>query len=247
MHKYTFAILAAISSTILYSSLDGKCYAQSNVLQTEIQGFFLTNVPVSHAICLLAKRSPIPIDAVIDDWNDPLVTISVERATIGAILRELLAHHPNHGFREESGTILVLPDSLFHREVPPLTKRLSKFNVTYQSYQMRGRERYACVFYLLNNPQLNIDFAAVLLSQKPNYSAFPHVRTFENQSIVDILTAISKEGAISFYCYRMDPSFVKARNKDADDEKKATWWPNPDAPCYSVIWGTNWYGERPSQ
>jgi hypothetical protein len=136
MCRNRFSILTAVLGTLLCLSLGGKCYSQSNVLQTEIQGFFLTNEPVSHAICLLAKRSPIPINAVIDDLNDPAVTISAERATIGGVLRELLAYHPGHDLREESGTILILPDRFWHREAAPFTKKLSKFNATYRLWRI---------------------------------------------------------------------------------------------------------------
>jgi hypothetical protein len=246
MRQNCSGILALALGGLLATALGGGCCAQSEPLQTEIEGFFCTNEPVSHAICLLAKRSAIPINAVIDDVTDPMVTVSVQRATIGQILRNLLEQHPGHDPYEESGTVLILPGWLFHKEVFPLTKKVSRFSFPYQSYKMRGETKYGCFFYLPENPALNIGFSPMRLNRKPNYSAFPYVRTFTNQSPLEILTTVSQEAKQSFYCYRLDNDFVKARNKEWADKKMGpTWWPNPDAPCYSVFWGTDWPGIRP--
>lgn len=251
MNHKRFSILATALANVVCLALVGNCDAEDDPLQTEIQGFFCTNAPASHAICLLAKRSSIPINAVIDDVTDPTVTISAQRATVGKILNDLLAARLGHDSYEEDGVILILPGWLFHKEVLPLTKKLSKFSVTCRSYQSQsaqGQTRYSYDFYLAGNPTLNIGFSPMRLNRKPDYSTFPYVRTFTNQSIVEILTTISKEEHQSFYCYRMDPDSVKARNKDIADRKMGpTWWPNPDAPCYSVFWGTDWPGLRAQQ
>jgi hypothetical protein len=49
---------------------------------------------------------------------------------------------------------------------------------------------------------------------------------------------------MSFFCYRLDKDSVKAQNRAWADKRMPTWWPNPDAPCYTVFWGTGWYGVR---
>ena len=248
MRLSRFALFAFGLGSLSGVTLSERGFARSNALQAEVQSFFCTNEPVSHAISLLAKRSPVLINAVIDDVTDPIVTISRQRATVGGILTDLLEHHPGHEPYDESSTILILPDSLVHKEVFPLTKRLSSFSVTYHSYQMRGQTRYGCDFYLPGNPTLNIGFSPVSSSWIPDYPTFPHVRAFTNQSIVEILTAISKEEKKSFYCYRLSNDFVRAQNKDWADRKVGpTWWPNPDVPCYSVFWGTAWPGVRPQE
>ncbi|MGA2222209.1 MAG: hypothetical protein ABSH21_10650 [Verrucomicrobiia bacterium] len=233
---------------ILGNGMQGRCSAETELLQSEIRDFCHTNIPVSHAICLLAKQSPVPIDAVIDDTNDPPVTISVEKATIAEILQQLLPQHPGHHPHERSGVVLILPDWLLDKQVFPLTQKVTKFNITCYSHNSMyetGRTVYLYRFDPPENPALNISLGALGLSGKPDYSTFPHERTFENQSIVEILTAISSEQKKSFFCYRHDKDFVKAKNKEWAERKMGpTWWPNPDAPCYSVFWGTAWYGVR---
>jgi hypothetical protein len=227
------------------------CSGQGDPLQTEIQSFCYTNEPVSHLMCLLAKRSPVPINVVIDDMSDPAVTITMQKATIKAVLADLLLHHPGHKPHEERGTIMVFPDSLFGKETSPLTKKLAEFRVTYTSYQSRiaqGQIKYGCCFYLPENPDLNVGLSPMRLNRKPDCPTFPYVRAFQNRSVLEILTDISKEGGQSFYCYRMDPADVKARNKSiAERHMGPTWWPKPDAPCYAVIWGTDWSGVRPQE
>ncbi len=235
--------IATIIITLLCLSIDSP--AQSNLLQTGISGFFVTNVPTSHAICLLAKQSPVLINAVIDDTNDPPVTISAGRSTIGEILHELLVSHPAHAPHEGGdGAILILPDRFWQHQIEPFTKRLVKFDATYRLWKTRNGNLYGVDFYPPLG-SLNIQLSPTEISQPPNYASFPHVRTFTNQSIVAILTTIAKEGAGPFYCYREGPALVQEVNKETARQKKTTWWPNPDAPCYSLIWGTKWYGKRP--
>ena len=191
---------------ILGSGRQGRCAAETDLLQTEIRDFSYTNVPVSHAICLLAKHSTVPIDAVIDDTNDPPVSISVEKATIAEILQKLLVQHPGHHPHEQSGVVLILPDWLLDKQVFPLTQKVTKLNITCysrNSISETGRTVYLYRFDHPENPALNIGLGALGASRKPDYSAFPHVRTFENQSIVEILTAISSEEKKSFFCYRL--------------------------------------------
>jgi hypothetical protein len=247
------AHLVALFAVVIYANLgfSERCLAQTGVLETVVNSFCYTNEPVSHLICLLAKRSPILLNAVVDDISDPVLTISEQRATIGDILRELLIHHPGHELHEESGTILVLPKWLSRDESFPLTNRLREFGVTYRSYQSHidhGETRYWCDFYLPENPELNVGFSPVRVKGEQDHTSFPYVRSFRDRSILEILTAISQENGQSFYCYRMDPADVKARNKSiADRHMGPTWWPKPDAPCYAVIWGTDWSGIRPSQ
>ncbi|MGO9610571.1 MAG: hypothetical protein ACLPT4_13110, partial [Verrucomicrobiia bacterium] len=146
-----------------------------------------------------------------------------------------------------SGLILILPDALLHKQVFPLTQKLTKFTITcysHNSISETGRTVYLYRFEHPENPALNISLVGLGLSGKPDYFSFPHERTFENQSILEILTTISSEEKKSFFCYRKDKDFVNAKNKEWADKKIPTWWPNPDAPCYSLFWGTAWYGVR---
>ncbi len=231
MHRKLLITPVALLSGLLGAAVTVNCYSQTNVLQTEIQDVSYTNVPVSHAICLLAKQSPVPIDAIIDDTNDPPVTIFVEKATIAEILQKLLLQHPGHHAHEQSGLILILPDGLFNKQVFPLTQKLTKFDITcysHNSISETGLTVYLYRFDHPENPALNVSLGALGVSRNPNYATFPHVRTFENQSIVEILTTISLEEKKSFYCYRLDKDFVKAQNKEWAEKKMGpTWWPDP--------------------
>ena len=246
LKKHTVIGIVALA-VILGNGEGGWCSAATEHLQTVIQDFCHTNIPVSHAICLLSKQSPVPIDAVIEDTNDPPVTICEEKATIGEILQKLLTQHPGHHPHGQSGAVLVLPDWLLDKQVFPLTQKVTKFNITcysHNSISEAGRTVYFYRFDDPENPVLNISLGALGASRKPDYSNFPHVRTFENRSIVEILTGISSEQKQSFFCYRLNNNFVRAQNKEWAEKKMLTWWPNPDAPCYSIFWGTAWTGVR---
>jgi len=237
-----------LSALMLCDGRQPALSAEPPYLQNTVRDFCYTNMPVSHVICLLAKKSPVPIDAVIDDTNDPPVTISEEKTTVAEILQKLLSLHPGHHPHEQSGVILILPDWLLDKQVFPLTDKLARFSTTFNLAPVAPDSKQTiatCDFFPSNNPDLNISIPVFGLSRKPNYSSFPHVRTFENQSILKILTTISSEQNMSFFCYRLDKDFVKAQNKTWAEKKMGpTWWSKPDEPCYSVFWGTGWYGVR---
>ena len=89
--------------------LSQQCLAQTGILQTVVGSFSCSNVPVAVAVRNLSAYSPVPLNIVIDVLPQPNVSVSYQRATIGDILKGLLASLPEYETIPTNGTMLLLP------------------------------------------------------------------------------------------------------------------------------------------
>lgn len=207
-----------------------------NLDTVEVSEFACTNLPVSQAIALLARKSPLPINCIIDATEEPRVSISLGRSSLGDTLREVLRPMTNYESLAKSGTVLVLPKGLIEDKACPLNHVIAQYSVTY--IPIGGTTNHGCLFPYASNTSLA--GATFDKPPPPSCKSFPATRHFENQSLLQILIAISSEWRESWSCGRVRPDFVRWYN---NRERKAgvpiseMWWPDESAPCYWVEWG----------
>jgi hypothetical protein len=210
--------------------------------EAEILGFSCSNQPLSEGLSLLSKESPIPINCIVDEMEEPRVTVDEPRATVSTILLRILSSAPNYRFISRDGAILVLPEGLETVASFPLNRVQSRFEVTYNAYTNRnGEQVYVCT---LPQPELkylvNVSMPNVFFKHKPSALSFPSITVFTNRSIRDILTAISVETRLSWSCGRVRGDYIRWYNKRLAQSTLPdvrTWWPNENAPGYAIRWG----------
>ncbi len=201
-----------------------------------VSNFSCTNLPVSQALALLSKGTPVPINCIIDVTEEPRVSVSLAHSRLGDALQEILRPMTNYVFLAKSGTVLVLPHGLLQDSTCPLNRVIPEYKVTYIA---AGRTTdHGCLFSYTSSTSLPA--ATFDRPPPPSCGSFPVIRHFENQTLLQILTAISSEWRASWSCGRVRPDFIRWYN---DRERKGgvpvseMWWPDESAPCYWVEWG----------
>jgi hypothetical protein len=214
--------------------------AETNPLETIVSNFSCSNVPVAVAVRNLSAQSPIPLNIVIDVIPQPVVTVAYGRASIGYMLKELLASLPNYATMQTNGTVLLMPKQLIGNDKSPLMWKLDRFPVLYRSMiYMSGATNYVCDFYYGDHPELNVAFNGMLRvdERTARLGPIPRVRTFKAMNLIEILTVLSGEEHQSWSLSRVWPGFVRdSIRRRAEDHTGPSQWSDPEAPCYAVFW-----------
>ena len=235
-----FAVWELVFLLVLITSNIGR--AETNLFQTKVGNFGCTNLSVSAAICMLSKHSSVPVNSIIDDFKEPTVSINERESTLGDILGKILAELPKYKVILKTGTILVLPEGFEKDETVGLNKVLNKFEVTYTSIvASQGNKIFRCEFLDKQAPSLNVALTKLFLNEKPKYSSFPTVRTFQEVTLLDVLVTISNETKISWSCSRITPHLVHEINMEHAKYGYPPAWPDEKARCYQLYWGIEGY------
>ncbi len=217
--------------------LSAEC-SYGNPLQKNVDGFSCEKVSVSEAINLLSKKSAIIIDSIIDDVQEPLVTIPLQNGTIENLLQKILLSLPNYHVLTKSKSILVLPKGLEANKDFPLNQVLKKFTIRYNTYVNGHKERvYKCEFADRRCNQLNIPREAFFLKSKPDFQEFPAFVRFENQALLDIVISISEKEQMPWCCSKQNPWGVHETNQWIVKYGVEKSWEDESKPCYCIMWG----------
>jgi hypothetical protein len=242
--------------------LPQRCLAQTGVPETVVASFSCSNVPVAVAVRNLSVYSPVPLNVVIDVLPQPTVTASYQHATIGDILKGLLASLPEYATIPTNGTILLLPKEPIGDSKSPLTRKLDRFSVVYYgvvhlsgetnfgtravrlltngaAVYLPGETNYVGEFFHTGQPELNVAFSGKLRVNEATakLGPIPRTRTFEGMNLIEILTILSKEEHQSWSLSRVWPEWVAKNNEDfIKTNMGPSQWAHPEAPCYAVFW-----------
>jgi hypothetical protein len=137
----------------------------------------------------------------------------------------------------KSGALLVLTVGLEQDHEFVLNKTLPRLQVAYRRVQSSSGQYYQCEFEWQPVAALNVAVPIFHFEPPPNTTILPPIRTYENTTLLDILSSVSVELYRAWSCGRLWPSYVKRQNQNLVKRQiTTTWWPKQDAPCYSVVW-----------
>ena len=211
-------------------------------IDTEIPEFTCTNQSFSRAIYLLSEKSPLPINCIVDEFEEPRVSVQEGRATLGAILQRIVSFAAKYRVMPRGETILVAPDGLQKDAEFVLNRVHSRFQVTYTAYRHRnGEQAYDCSFAQPEGKYpLNVAMPDLYFDHDPGVANSPWIVAYTNQSLLDVLTAVSVQTRSSWFCGRVRPEYIRRFNKQFAESKlpdASTWWPDERAPGYAITWG----------
>ncbi len=233
-----FILVAIINLGGVWRDADATEQAGNKLLDTQIPQFECTNLPVSEAIMSLAGRCAFPINSVIDNVDEPKVTVSARQQDCEAILRQIIRPLDSYEIIAASGAVLVCPQHIILNRTFPLNQPLPEFKVEFLSSEKKTNTSYGCQLDAVTASSRNVALPFLPLKwTKPNCDSFPCVRRYKDRTLLDVLTELSVELHRSWACGQVNPSYVKERNAEWKNEGHSTYWPNENMPFYHVSWG----------
>jgi hypothetical protein len=229
--------LLLISTTGLASDVNIQDYRRLDVTD-----FACSNETVSSALADLSKRLPFPIDCIINEWNEPKVTIiPSSNRRLGEVMDEILRPMTNYEVRIHFGVLLVEPAGFINNTTSSLNQPLKYFAVhNDKTSDLDGKALYlrSNDWHLTAPLNVGIEWQGSEVPT-PSREAFPSESVFTNKTLLDILSTISASINLSWSCGLLQPDYVRVRGKyfRSDPELDGKWWPIDTMPAYDIIWG----------
>ena len=213
----------------------------AEVLDGQLVQFACTNVSISQAIISLARHSPVPINIVIADSSEPVITVSLTEVTIGAALKAIISAAPGYVIMETNQTIVVSGVSPKDYSQHPLSQLVDQLDVKYQDLR-QDSPSYPAFSCLFSNSlkTMNILLQSFSTKRTPSIRNFPSTRSFHGQNLFDILNQVSKDMNASWCFYQITPQYAKDLNRMYNmysNPMSGAWRFNEFSPAYCVTWG----------
>ena len=208
-----------------------------------VNDYSCTNKSVSSALRSLSIKSGIVINCIIDQIEEPLVTMSCHNVTIGEILDRIMIGMTNYEVMVGKESLLVCPKGILRDNSFILNHSIPECVVS--NYWLPDDN--CMIFEIDPKPfiPLNIALMGPLYVLTKSNTTSSSSRIFTNHTLLSVLTSLSEEGHTSFFLSRVRPTHIQKYNADErKDGLNQSWWPNRNAPGYCLSWRTGaFHGE----
>jgi hypothetical protein len=194
-----------------------------------------TNRALSQIAWELSTALKLPVSVIIDTTEELVVTATLRHDRPELMVSNLVAFVPGYAALQKKGSFIILPIVYAQTQKDPFSQHFKLMTITYRSYtKPNGQVGYWIDMSSGRNPLLNVALPPLRLPIAPKFAPLPHTRSFENTTLIDVLTIIATESGRPYRCKRLSESYVRDRLSQANQEP--SWWYSYKAPAYAVEW-----------